>query len=309
MSLFLGSLWRALAYCLHPRVILLSLLPLLLTVALALGLGYLYWSPAVAWVHGLLEASTMVNSVWSWLDGQGWGRIKVVLAPLIVIFAVTPLIVMLSLLAVALLMTPALTRLVALRRFPALARQGSGSWFYGLLWSLGATLAALFMLVLSLPLWLIPPLILVLPPLIWGWLTYRVLAFDALSGHASAAERRELFRRHRGTLLMMGLFCGYLGSAPSLIWASGVVFAAAFVVLVPLAIWIYTLVFALSSLWFAHYGLSALQMLRDEVAAASAPPVPAPAPAPAEKPLALPHEVAAPTPATPPTTPAIPHVS
>jgi hypothetical protein len=41
-------------------------------------------------------------------------------------------------------------------------------------------------------------------------------------------------------------------------------FAAAFVILVPLAIWIYTLVFAFSSLWFAHYALAALQALRLE---------------------------------------------
>jgi hypothetical protein len=41
-------------------------------------------------------------------------------------------------------------------------------------------------------------------------------------------------------------------------------FAAAFVILVPVAIWIYTLVFAFSSLWFAHFGLAALQALRGE---------------------------------------------
>ena len=35
-------------------------------------------------------------------------------------------------------------------------------------------------------------------------------------------------------------------------------------ILVPLAIWIYTLVFAFSSLWFAHYALAALQDLRRE---------------------------------------------
>jgi hypothetical protein len=110
----------------------------------------------------------------------------------------------------------------------------------------------------------------VLPPLIWGWLTYRVMAFDALAEHASTEERREIFRRHRGWLLGMGVFCGYLGAAPSLIWASGALFAAAFVILVPLAIWIYTLVFAFSSLWFAHYCLSALQALRAEKALAAA---------------------------------------
>ena len=43
-------------------------------------------------------------------------------------------------------------------------------------------------------------------------------------------------------------------------------FAAAFFILVPLAIWIYTLVFAFSSLWFTHYGLAALQRLRSESA-------------------------------------------
>jgi hypothetical protein len=33
-------------------------------------------------------------------------------------------------------------------------------------------------------------------------------------------------------------------------------------VLVPLAIWIYMLVFAFASLWFAHYALAALAQLR-----------------------------------------------
>ena len=53
-----------------------------------------------------------------------------------------------------------------------------------------------------------------------------------------------------------------LGAAPSIVWASGTLFAAAFVILAPVAIWIYTLVFAFSSLWFAHYALAALEQLR-----------------------------------------------
>lgn len=213
----------------------------------------------------------MISSVLAWLQGMGAGSLKMVLAPLIVIFAVTPVIVVLSLLLVALLMTPALTLLVAERRFAGLARQRGASFAFSLLWSLGSTLLALVALVVSLPLWLVPPLILVLPPLIWGWLTYRVMAFDALAEHASADERREIFRRHRGWLMGMGLLCGYLGAAPTLVWASGALFAAAFVILVPLAIWIYTLVFAFSSLWFAHYCLAALQALRAEASEAASP--------------------------------------
>ena len=283
MGLFLDSFWRAVAYCLHPRVIALSFLPLVIMVALSLGLGYFYWDAALQWVRAALESSDLMNSVWDWLQGVGAGKLKTVVAPLIVIFAVTPLIVLLSLLVVATLMTPALTRLVAERRFAQLERKHGGSLAMSIAWSVGSTVLALVALVVSLPLWLVPPLILVLPPLIWGWLTYRVMAFDALSDHASRPERREVFRRHRMRLLGIGVLTGYLGAAPSILWASGALFAAAFVILVPLAIWIYTLVFAFSSLWFAHYCLAALAGLRAEAAAAlaatpSLPPTPPAAP-------------------------------
>jgi len=88
------------------------------------------------------------------------------------------------------------------------------------------------------------------------------MAYDALSDHASSAEREQLFRENRLPLLGIGVLSGYLGAAPSLLWASGAMFIAMAPVLVPLAIWIYTLVFAFSSLWFAHYCLAALEQLR-----------------------------------------------
>ena len=266
MTLFFDSFWRAAAYCVRPRVIALSFLPLIVMVALALGLGYYFWEPALDWVRAGLEASSVVNSVWDWLQSVGAGSIKMVLAPLVVIFAVTPVIVVLSLLLVAVLMTPALTNLVAERRFPQLERKHGGSLVKSLLWSFGSTLLAVVALIVSIPLWLVPPLVLVLPPLIWGWLTYRVMAFDALAEHASEPERQLLFKQHRVRLLSIGVVCGFLGAAPSLLWASGALFAAAFVILVPVAIWIYTLVFAFSSLWFAHYCLAALQTLRANTA-------------------------------------------
>ena len=281
MNLLFDSFWRAAAYCLRPRVMLMSVLPLVLVVAMALGLGYFYWDAALDQVRRVLESSTFVNNGWAWLDSMGLGRIKIYLAPLIVIFCVTPVIVVVSLLVVALLMTPFLVRLVALRRFADLEERKGASFLHGLLWSLGSTAAALVAMVLSIPLWFVPPLVLVIPPLIWGWLTYRVFAFDALALHADARERRIVFKRHRMQLLGMGVLAGYLGAAPSLVWASGVFFAAAFVILVPLAIWIYTLIFAFSSLWFTHYCLTALQELRREEAVGTPMAVP-------EPPLALP---------------------
>jgi len=274
MTLFLDSLWRAAGYCLHPRVIALSLLPLLLMVGLALGLGYFWWDAGVDWVRGWLESSDLMRPFWNWLEGIGAPGLKAVVAPLVVIFAATPLIVVGTLLLVATFMTPALAALVARRRFPDLERRRGASMLASIGWSLASTLLALVAMLVSLPLWLIPPLILLLPALIWGWLTYRVMAFDVLAEHASRDERREVFRAHRLSLLAIGVITGLLGAAPSVVWASGALFAAAFVILVPVAIWIYTLVFAFASLWFAHYCLAALAQLRSAPAAGTPPPVP-----------------------------------
>jgi Etoposide-induced protein 2.4 (EI24) len=266
MRLLIDSFWRAAFYCLYPRVIWLSLLPLVLTVVLAGALGYWFWDGAVGQVRLWLEASSLLGSVWQWLEKVGAPNLKTVVAPLLVIFAVTPAVVVASMLAVSFFMTPALTRLVAERRFATLQRKQGGHVLHSVAWTLLSLLLALGALLLTLPLWLVPPLALVLPALIWGWLTYRVMAFDVLAEFASPDERQSLMARHRASLLGMGVLMGLMGAAPSLVWASGALFAAAFVILIPVAIWIYTLVFAFSSLWFAHFALAALHEMRQESA-------------------------------------------
>jgi hypothetical protein len=264
MKLLIDSFWRSAMYCLYPRVIGLSVLPLVLIVALSWLLGYFYWDTTVTFVRAWLDASSWLAVVWRWLEGVGLPNLKTVVAPLLVIFSFTPLVVVASLLAVSFLMTPALTRMVAERRFTGLQRKHGASLFASLWWTFFSMVLALGALVLTLPMWLVPPLALLLPAFIWGWLTYRVMAFDVLAEFASADERQTLMARHRMSFLSMGMITGLMGAAPSLVWASGALFAAAFVILVPVAIWIYTLVFAFSSLWFAHFGLAALQALRDE---------------------------------------------
>jgi hypothetical protein len=162
------------------------------------------------------------------------------------------------------MMTPALLKLVAMRRFDTLARADAGlvPWLRSAAWSLVSTLIAALLLLLSIPLWFVPPHIMILPPLIWGWLTYRVMSFDALSSHASLDERRAIMKEHRGALLFIGVVAGYLGALPSLIWALGAMAAVFAVILLPVMLWLYTLVFAFSSLWFIHYCLAALEQYR-----------------------------------------------
>jgi hypothetical protein len=272
MNPIFDAFWRSVAYCLHPRVIVLSFLPLVLMVAITGGLGYFFWEPAIDHIRVGLESSRFLNSAWHWLERVGAGNLKSVLAPIIVIAIITPLVVVVSLLLVALLMTPVIVRLVAKRRFADLAKLQGGSFLGSVAWSLGSTAIALVAIVISAPLWLVPPLVLVLPPLIWGWLTYRVMAFDALAEHATVEERHTLFREHRTQLLGMGVFAGYLGAAPSLIWSFGVMTIVMAPILVPVSIWIYTLIFAFSSLWFSHYCLNALVELRRQRAAVLLPP-------------------------------------
>lgn len=269
MKPLLDAFWRAGAYCLHPKVIGLSLLPLLLSAAIALLLGWFYWEAALSAVRRTLESWHLVDAGLSWIETLLGTSFRTVLAPLIVVVIALPVVVVLSLLLVAWLMTPAIVRLVVARRFPALQRKRGAGLLTGVGWSLACSAWALLLLAVSLPLWLVPPVVLIVPPLIWGWLTYRVLSFDVLADHADRTERRLLMDRHRWPLLGAGLVTGYLGAAPSLLWA----FSAATLILAPVlvvvSIWLYTLVFAFSALWFAHYLLAALAALRAEAANAA----------------------------------------
>lgn len=282
MGLIIDAFWRAAVYCLHPRVIALSFLPLILMVGLSFGLGYFFWEPSVAWVTDWLQSNELVSIALGWLDSVGAGALRGVIGPLIVLTLATPVVVIASLLLVALMMTPAMVSLVAERRFPGLERKHGASWLGSVFWSLLSTALALLAMLASLPLWLIPPLIMILPPLIWGWLTYRVFAYDALADHASVSERKRLFAAHRHQFLVLGVLSGYLGALPSVLWASGAMFIAMAPLLVPLAIWIYTLVFAFSSLWFAHFALAALDKDRAREAQV---PVPSPTDTSVQKPV------------------------
>ncbi len=262
MTAVFDALARSLGYCLLPRVVLLSLLPLVLLMAVCGVLTWVYWEAGVALVRDALEMSALLGAALKWLESIGAPSLKTVLAPLILVALVVPVLVVACLMVVAQFMTPALVKLVAQRRFAGLERrQGSPVW-WALTRSLGLSLLALLVLVVSIPLWLIPPMLLLIPPLVWGWLAMQVMSFDVLADHATVDERRALMREHRWPLLAMGVVSGLMGAAPGAIWA----FSALTLVLAPLvmmaSIWLYTAVFALTSLWFAHYLLAALQRHR-----------------------------------------------
>jgi hypothetical protein len=262
MKLLFDSFWRAVAYCLHPKVIGLSLLPLLVAGVLTLGIGFLFWEDAIASVRATLENWSLVNSMLEWMSAMLGANFRTGIAPLIVIALAIPVVVAFTLVLVALWITPATVTLVARRRFVGLERRHGGSWWRGLFWSLACTVAALFMVMITLPFWLIPGLALILPPVIWGWLTARVMGFDALAEHASVAEREAILRAHRWPMLIMGIVTGFLCGVPSMIWTISITFLILAPIIMVGVIWLYTMIFTFSALWYTHYALSVLATLR-----------------------------------------------
>jgi hypothetical protein len=182
-----------------------------------------------------------------------------------------PLMVLTALIFVGTMAMPAIIRHVSRGHYPAMEQRRGGSW-WGSAW-VGIWAFFLFALlwIVTLPLTLIPPFTVVVQPLLWGWLTYRVMAYDAWSEHASDEERRELMRMHRWPLLLIGAAGGAMGAAPTLIWLGGALTVILFPLLAGLSIWLYVLIFIFTGLWFTHYCLHALEDLRKSRAAIASP--------------------------------------
>ena len=76
MKNMVDSFWRALAYCFHPKVILLTLLPLLLMLIIVMGLGMVYWDAALESIRTWIDASSAMNWAWVWLERVGLMSLK-----------------------------------------------------------------------------------------------------------------------------------------------------------------------------------------------------------------------------------------
>ncbi len=141
MSKLLDAFWRAAMYCLHPRVIALSVLPLIIMGAISLGLGYFFWDDALAAIRSHLGTYELVNTMVHWLEAHGSGRPASGAGTRASSLHGDSGDRDHRLAFVAILMTPAMVALVAERRFPQLERKQGGSMVASLFWSLGSTSA------------------------------------------------------------------------------------------------------------------------------------------------------------------------
>ncbi|SDO58931.1 Etoposide-induced protein 2.4 (EI24) [Ralstonia sp. 25mfcol4.1] len=273
MNDILRAFGRAVVSQLHPRMLMLTVIPFVLATALWGGLIWWGWDPIMGTARALLEGSVFTSWIYSVLDWLGLQSLRTVVAPLFVLTLAIPLVIASMLIFISLFSVPAVVKHLE-RAYPDLQKAHGGSIAGSVFQALGNTVVFLLLVLVTLPLWLIPPFFALIPPVLWGWLTYRVMTYDALSEHATAEERKTLMKRHRIPLLTIGVVVGLLGSAPTLLWVWSAVIIFLFPVVLAGTLWLYVLIFIFSALWFGHFCLRALADLRAERAAAAPPPPP-----------------------------------
>ena len=231
---------RAVVTQCHPRMLAVLLLPFAIALLGGILLLWAFWTPLNDWWASQLGSWGVVNQMDQWLVAAGVVSFKLVLAPVLAAGVLLPMAGLLGLIIAAVVVMPIVLRHLERREYIGLARRGEHATVVGA-WN-AVWVGALFVVgwLVTMPLWLIPPLAVILPVFWWAFAFTRILRVDALIEHASTRERRWLWRRHNRQLWLLG-------------------FCLALLNLLPPA-WLFMPVF--SALVFAHFSLESLRQLR-----------------------------------------------
>lgn len=262
---------RALLSQLTGKMLLLSVIPFLLSLLLW---GALLWTglqPMLDTMHALFADYGLFSTSGNVLSTFGLGFLKTVIVPLLALLMLLPLMVVTSLLFMGVVAMPAIVRHVSQRQFPQLEKKHGGSFIGSLVVNLTGFLIFVPLWLFSLPLYALAPVAIIAQAVLWGWLTQRVMSYDALSEHASEEERSAIIARHKRQLMLIGIFSGAAGALPGIVWIGGTIVAVfLFPFLAALSIWLYVVIFIFTGLWFQYFCLQALSDLRAERAAGGA---------------------------------------
>jgi len=265
LSDLIRSLGLALVGTMHPKMLWLSFRPFLIVSIFWGVVIWLIWSPALEMLRTFLTASIFTSWIQSGLEYVGFDEARAWIAPLFLVILLIPIITISLLVFIAFSTVPAVVdSVVKQKAYEGLVRIKGGSFVGSFFYTLWSALICLALVMLTLPVWWIPPLFAILPPLLWGWLTMRLMAYDVLLDHATPEERNQLLEEHRWTLLGMGVVAGMIGAVPTFFWATSVLALVLFPFVSFVALWIYSLIFIFSALWFSHFLLHALKQLRQK---------------------------------------------
>lgn len=268
MTRVFAAFFRALVSQLHPRMLALLVGPFVVAVVFWVLVALFAWDPLIEFLRsGFFEGGGVLQAVFDWIAAIGLDELRGVFVVITALMLLLPLMLVTAVVLVAVLSMPAVNLHLGKGTYRDVERRGGWSVF-GSLWNaIWASLLFLLGYLVTIPLWLVPPLAFVVPWLWWGWFTARVMRFDSLVEHADADELRALSREHRGQYLALGLLVSVLNYVPLMFLVTPV----------------------LSALAFGHFTLSLLRDRRAAFGGRAVRPVPAPAapvPRAAESPVA-----------------------
>lgn len=223
------ALARGGASQLDPKMLALLVMPFVLSLIIWSLTAWLAWDPSVAWFRSspLLNNRVMLTLA-QWLTYLGVGDFNRLVAQGFTLLLVLPAMFASAMVAIAVLAMPIVMRYLSAARYPQLQRKGSLALATSV-WNAASSLAVFAIgYLLTLPLWLIPPLSLLVPLFWWGWLTARVMRFDSLVEHASDNERSAMTKQYRREYLLLGIAVSALNLIPPLFLITPVLSALVF---------------------------------------------------------------------------------
>ena len=181
------SFGLALVGTMHPKMLWLSLRPFFIVSVLWGCLIWLTWTPALEMLSIFLTTSIFTSWIQDGLIWAGFENARAWIAPLFFVMLIIPLITISLLVFIAFTTVPAIVRSVTRQHaYKDIVSKRGGGLFGSFVYTLWSALICLALVMLTLPVWWVPPLVAVLPPLLWGWLTMRLMSYDVLAQHASS---------------------------------------------------------------------------------------------------------------------------
>src|SRR3990170_7745317 len=123
MNDVLQAFGRAFRSMLHPRMLALTIWPMLVALAVWLGLAWVYWDIWSQWLSAMLSASDIVG----WLQQHGFAGVVRYSVWLLLWLLLAPTILITALLIAALVEMPLIVSFIASHDYPALEKRCGGT--------------------------------------------------------------------------------------------------------------------------------------------------------------------------------------
>ncbi len=212
MQDILEALGRGFKSLLTPKMLVLTLWPMLLALLFWGGLAWFFWDQWAADLTAVAIQNGIEDRLLQW--GFVWLAHWLVVALLISLLL--PAVYASSLVFTAVFAMPVMLKFVVARDYADLEMKHGGT-LLGSVWnSLIVIVVYLLLWIITLPFWLVPFGAIVIPVLLSAYLNKRLFSYDALMDHASREEFRQIQERSRGGLFGLGAILGFAHYIPIL---------------------------------------------------------------------------------------------